>query len=62
MTPELAKLALQFLSRAGLQGSEVPAFAAVSAGLQAIAAGQLTCIEPGEIKRPKPAVSTGENK
>ena len=43
MTPEVAKLAMSFLSRATLHGSEVPAFNAVMGGLQCIANGLVVC-------------------
>lgn len=39
MTPEIARAALQFLSRVQLSGSEVPAYAAVHNALNDLAAG-----------------------
>lgn len=37
MTPELARLALQFMQRVQLQGAEVPAYVAVVNALEEIA-------------------------
>lgn len=52
MTPEVAKLAMTFVSRAGLNGSEVPAFNAVMGGLQCIANGLVVCTNKAETPLP----------
>jgi hypothetical protein len=58
MTPETAKLALQFLARCQLQGNEVPAFTLVVQELDAIVRPAPNGRQPDDPRMPPPVADS----